>query len=177
MQPPERTTANQQFVWPRSRDHFLPTRPSRGNESWPQVLLTSDPREATELSSLQLAPKYNHIFNHTLTTSTGLSFADDSTVAFMSTSLHIWWRSSVHLTMTLVAQQQQIPEKVERTIVDFSPIFQTLSGVLLLPAAEHELLVWFVTLSAIVVGGRLQHSRGNFELGQKHNNIFRRNEE
>lgn len=73
--------------------------------------------------------------------------------------------------MTFVAQEQQIPEEVERAIVDFSPFFQTLSRVLLFPAAQHELLVWFVTLGAIVVGSRLQHSGGNFDLGQKHNNI------
>lgn len=73
--------------------------------------------------------------------------------------------------MTLVAQEEQIPEKVERAIVDFSPFFQTLSRVLLLPAAEHKLLVWFVTLGAVVVGSRLQHSRGNFDLGQKYDII------
>ncbi|TNN71376.1 hypothetical protein EYF80_018454 [Liparis tanakae] len=42
----------------------------------------------------------------------------------------------------------------------------TLSGVLLLPAAEHELLVGFVTLEAIMVGGSLQHRRGDVDLGR-----------
>lgn len=174
---PERTTANQQVLWPWTRERFLPTRPSQGNKSRPQPLLTRDPREPSEVWSLQLAPKLSHIFNHSLATSTVFSFADDSTVAFISRKsphfrvitrflLYLMWPSWSRQTEN---PGWEIPEKVERTLVDFSPFFQTLSGVLLLPAAEHELLVGFVTLGAIVVSSRLQHCRWNFDLDQRRN--------
>lgn len=50
----------------------------------------------------------------------------------------------------------RVPEEIKCALVDFPPFVQTLPRVLLLPPAQHELLVGFVTLRAEVMCGRLQ---------------------
>lgn len=52
----------------------------------------------------------------------------------------------------MIPEEHALPEEVECTLVDFPSFIQTLPGVLLLPTAEHELLVGLVTLGAIMVG-------------------------
>ena len=57
-----------------------------------------------------------------------------------------------------------IPEEVKCTRVDFAAFFQTLPGVLLLPSAQHELLVGSVTLGAKMVSCSLQHRGRHVDL-------------
>lgn len=57
-----------------------------------------------------------------------------------------------------------LPEEVERALVDLAALGQAAARVLLLPAAQHELLVGFVALRAVVVSRRLQHGRGHVDL-------------
>lgn len=45
-----------------------------------------------------------------------------------------------------------LPEEVQRTAVDQLALLQTAPGVLLLPAAQHKLLIGLITLSPIVMG-------------------------
>lgn len=54
-----------------------------------------------------------------------------------------------------------LPEEVERALVDLAALPQALPRVLLLPAAQHELLVGPVALRAVVVGRGLQHGRAD----------------
>lgn len=56
------------------------------------------------------------------------------------------------------------PEEVEGALVDLAALPQALPRVLLLPAAQHELLVGAVALRAVVVGRGLQHGRADSHL-------------
>lgn len=64
-----------------------------------------------------------------------------------------------------------VPEELNGTLVDLPSFIQTLPGIFLLPPTQHELFVGFVTLGAIMMGGRLQHCRGHiylFQDGRQH---------
>lgn len=56
------------------------------------------------------------------------------------------------------------PEELEGALVDLPALLQAPPRVLLLPPAQHELLVGPVALRAIVVGRGLQHGRADFHL-------------
>lgn len=51
-----------------------------------------------------------------------------------------------------------LPEEVQRTAVDQLALLQAAPWVLLFPAAQHKLLIGFIALSPIVMGGSFKHS-------------------